>query len=142
MIESFRGQWTRLSNYSLVSVWFEGHIYSSVEHAYQAAKTLDEDARRVIRSAATPNIAKKLGRKVKIRGDWELVKLKIMEELLREKFAQLPERSVLESTGYKDLIEGNWWGDTFWGQCPVGNGENHLGLLLMKIRTEMQEGRF
>ena len=49
MISEFRGRWTRFSNYAVCSIWFEGHIYNSVEHAYQAAKTLDEDQRRSIR---------------------------------------------------------------------------------------------
>lgn len=142
MISEFRGRWTRFSNYSLCSVWFEGHIYPSVEHAYQAAKSLDAKDREYIRHLPTPNQAKKAGKKVKIRDNWEQVKIPIMELLLREKFAQLPERQILISSGDEELVEGNWWGDRFWGQCPVGNGENHLGKLLMKIREEINTGKF
>jgi len=141
MINSFKGEWTRLSNYSLVSVWFEGHMYNSVEHAYQAAKTLNEYERADIRHAATPNQAKKMGRNInKLRNDWEQVKIPIMRQLLIEKFSQKPEKDILISTGDEELIEGNWWNDTFWGVCN-GKGENHLGKLLMEIRELINTGQ-
>lgn len=65
------------------------------------------------------------------------MKLRVMELLLRQKF-QIPELGAkLLSTGSAELVEGNHWGDTFWG---VYNkvGHNHLGKLLMKIRSELQ----
>lgn len=138
MIIAFNGPWTKLSNFSICSVWFEGHMYTSVEHAYQAAKSLDDEVRSIIRNLPTPNAAKKKGQTIGLRPDWEEVKLEIMEKLLREKFSQLPERDILLSTGDEILVEGNWWNDKFWGQSPVGVGENHLGRLLMKIRTELR----
>lgn len=137
-ISTFRGKWTRLSNFAICSIWYEGHIYPSVEHAYQGAKTLDLEERRKIRNLATPNQAKKEGKKVHIREDWETIKIDIMASLLREKFSQEPDRGLLVSTGNANLIEGNWWGDTFWGQCPLGIGENWLGRLLMSIRSEIK----
>jgi len=115
-------------------------MYPSVEHAYQAAKTLDKDRQQYIRNLATPNLAKKAGRKLVLREDWEQVKVPIMRELLREKFSQEPEKLVLLATGNEELVEGNWWGDQFWGQSPVGVGENWLGRLLMEIRTDLREG--
>lgn len=139
-ITQFRGKWTKFSNYSLCSVWFDGHIYNSVEHAYQAAKSTDEATRREIRHCPTPNQAKKLGRTITIRPDWETIKVEVMRGLLKEKFAQEPERSLLKSTGNAELVEGNWWGDVFWGVCD-GKGENWLGRLLMEIRTEINAGR-
>ena len=138
MITAFNGAYTRLSNYALCSVWFEDHMYPSVEHAYQAAKTRDPALRRAIRNAVTPNVSKKMGRSVPLRDDWESVKIPVMRELLWQKFAQEPEKLVLLSTGEEELVEGNWWGDTFWGQCPLGNGQNHLGKLLMEIRAELR----
>jgi hypothetical protein len=142
MITEFRGQWTKFSNYSHCSIWYEGHIYPSVEHAYQAAKSLNEEERRKIRHLPTANQAKQAGKKIDLRKDWDKVKLQIMEILVREKFSQEPERSILLSSKNEELIEGNWWGDKFWGQSPLGNGQNHLGKLLMKIREEMQTGKF
>lgn len=142
MISEFRGRWTKFSNYSLISIWYGGHIYPSVEHAYQAAKAIDPAMQQLIRNAPTPNAAKKLGRHVNLRLDWDQIKLQVMEELLRQKFAQEPEQTILISSMPHELIEGNWWGDTFWGQCPLGNGENHLGKLLMKLRDELFTGKF
>lgn len=141
MITEFRGQWTKLSNYSLGSVWYKDKMYPSAEHAYQAQKSTDPQIQAKIRNAPTPNIAKKLARTVELRPDWEAIKVDIMEEILREKFSQEPEKSILLSTGNQELIEGNWWGDRFWGQCPVGNGMNWLGKLLMKIREELWNDR-
>ncbi len=140
-ITEFHGRWTRLSNFAPCAIWFDKHIYWSVEHAYQAAKTLNEIERRYIRDLATPNQAKKAGQKVDIRDDWEDVKIDVMRELLLAKFAQEPDRTILVSTGKADLVEGNWWGDRFWGQCPLGQGENWLGRLLHYVRGELQLGR-
>ena len=139
MISEFRGQWTKLSNYSLGSVWYKDRMYPSVEHAYQAQKSLDPAIQQMIRNAPTPNTAKKIARAVSLRGDWEEVKIDIMRELLKEKFSREPEKSILLSTGDEELIEGNWWGDRFWGQSPIGNGQNWLGRLLMEIRSELRK---
>jgi ribA/ribD-fused uncharacterized protein len=139
-ITAFRGRWTKLGNYSLGVVFYKGHAYQSVEHAYQAQKSLDPAIQKMIRDQPTPATAKKIARSVVLRPDWEVVKLPIMLDLLREKFSQEPERSILIATADEDLVEGNWWNDRFWGQCPVGNGENWLGRLLMKVRAEIREG--
>lgn len=85
--------------------------------------------------------AKRAGRKLTIREDWEGVRLSIMEGLLRQKFSQEPHRLHLRSTGDALIREGNTWGDKFWGQVRMGEewvGENHMGRLLMKIRKEIQ----
>lgn len=137
-ITCFRGKWAKLGNYSPCLVFYDGHAYNSVEHAYQAQKSLDPAIQKMIRDAATPAQAKKLARSVKIREDWDEVKVPLMRELLKEKFAQEPERSTLLSTGDEELVEGNWWHDRFWGQCPIGNGLNWLGKLLMEIRVDLK----
>ena len=137
MINEFRGQYRFLSNFYPCLIEFEGNVYISVEHAFQAAKTLDEDWRESIFWARTPSDAKRIGRKVPLREDWEEIKLSVMENLLRQKFNIFDFKSALLATGDEELIEGNWWGDTFWGVCN-GQGENHLGKLLMKIRSEIR----
>jgi|ERR1041384_52886 ribA/ribD-fused uncharacterized protein len=134
-ITAFRGRWTKLGNYSSCVVFYHGHAYQSVEHAYQAQKSLDPAIQKMIRDQPTPATAKKLARTVALRPDWDAVKIPLMRTLLLEKFSQEPERSVLLSTGDEELIEGNWWHDTFWGQCPLGTGENWLGRLLMEVRA-------
>ena len=88
--------------------------------------------------AETPGLAKKLGRKATIRPDWEKIKLPIMEYLLRQKFGDKTLKALLIGTGDAELVEGNMWGDTYWGVCK-GKGENHLGKLLMKIREELND---
>lgn len=132
-IDNFEGEFRFLSNFAPSVVHFDGMEFPSVEHAYQAAKTFDKDLRIKIRNAKTPNEAKKLGKKVKLRQDWDDVKIDVMLGLLEQKFA-IPElHQLLLNTGDAELVEGNWWGDTFWGVCR-GHGKNHLGKLLMTIR--------
>lgn len=136
-IGSFAGPYRFLSNFWSSAVVLDGHSYRTVEHAFQAAKTNDEDARRRIRNEHDAAAAKRKGRSVDLREDWEEVKLDVMEGLLRQKFGTEPLKSKLLKTGKATLIEGNWWGDKYWGVCD-GKGENHLGKLLMKIREELR----
>lgn len=139
-ISAFRGRWTKLGNYSSCVVFYEGHAYQSVEHAYQAQKSTEPAIQKTIRDCATPATAKKMARSVPLRSDWDRIKVPLMRDLLREKFAQEPERSILLSTDGHELVEGNWWNDRFWGQCPVGTGENILGKLLMEVREDLRCG--
>ena len=114
-IDSFKGNYDFLSNFYMVEVEYEGLIYPSTEHAYQAAKSLNKKAREAIRDASTPNRAKKMGQKVTLRKDWEMVKLQVMYDLLLKKFAHDDLKAKLLATGQAELVEGNWWGDTYWG---------------------------
>lgn len=135
-ITEFRGAYRFLSNFYPASVRLDGVTYSTVEHAFQAAKTTEPRLRRAVRDVATPGIAKKLGRSLTLRKDWESVKLGVMLELLRQKFGPSPLRDLLLETGTTRLIEGNTWNDRFWGKVD-GEGENHLGRLLMQVRDEL-----
>ena len=139
-IDSFTGEYSFLSNF-YVSPFVHGGInYLTVEHAFQAAKTTDPDEQIRVASATTPGEAKKLGRKVKLRSDWESVKFRIMEDLLRIKFTSDHYLALqLIATGNQELVEGNSWGDRVWGTVN-GKGQNHLGKLLMKIRSELGSG--
>jgi ribA/ribD-fused uncharacterized protein len=137
MIDSFTGEYRWLSNFFPCQVCLDTELYDSVESAYQAAKTLNVDDRRKIQ-LMKPGEAKKFGKSVKLREDWEQVKLQIMENLLRQKFASGSSfAEKLLDTDYEELIEGNWWYDTFWGRCK-GIGENHLGRILMTIRYDLR----
>ena len=135
-IDSFQGDYRFLSNFWPVQIHYEGLVYLSVEHAYQAAKTVNRECRRAILTL-TAGQARRMGRVVPIREGWENIKLEIMLELLRLKFKHPPLFKMLLDTGYAELIEGNTWGDYFWGVCR-GVGDNHLGKLLMKVRTELR----
>jgi ribA/ribD-fused uncharacterized protein len=138
-IESFSGQYRFLSNFYPARVRYGIHTYPTVEHAYQAAKTTNLDQRKAIREAATPSIAKRLGYGVKLRVHWEQLKIGIMRNLIRQKFRDPELRKNLLATGDEELIEGNTWGDSFWGVYR-GRGHNWLGKLLMDIRKEIRDG--
>lgn len=136
-VAEFKGKYSFLSNFYPAPVVYEGHQYPSVEHAYQAAKTPNISERFAIRDCPTPAMAKRRGRTVRKRADWEKVKVSVMLELLRFKFiAHANFAEKLLATGDDELVEGNWWGDTFWGVCN-GEGQNQLGLLLMQVRSEL-----
>jgi ribA/ribD-fused uncharacterized protein len=138
-IDRFEGTWYFLSNFSASPVEMDGLIYPTVEHAYQAAKTFNTNNRVKIQKALTPGLAKKLGRKVPMRSDWDDVKISIMENLIEKKFAPGTKlASDLLLTMDAELIEGNWWNDTFWGVCN-SKGHNHLGKILMKRRASLKE---
>ncbi len=134
-IDTFDGPHRFLSNFWPCSIVYDGVEYPSVEHAYQAAKTTDIEKRLAISKLATAAAAKKAGRNVALREDWEQVKLAVMTELVSLKFIYPDLLQQLLDTDNAELIEGNWWGDTYWGVCD-GKGENHLGKILMKIRDE------
>jgi ribA/ribD-fused uncharacterized protein len=136
-IDLFKGDYSWLSNFHMVPVEFEGLTYPSVEHAYQAAKSNCSEQRQRISEAATAGLAKRLGKGVTLRSDWEEVKIDIMTSLVRQKFSNPSLRALLLSTDDKELIEGNWWNDKFWGVCR-GVGENHLGKILMRVRSELR----
>lgn len=134
-ITSFTGEYRFLSNFWPAEVTFEGEVYPTVEHAYQAAKTLDKAERAFIQTCKTPGAAKRMGRTITIRDDWGKAKLQVMVELVTEKFQRHKDLlQKLKDTGDRQLIEGNTWGDTYWGVCE-GEGENFLGKILMAART-------
>lgn len=133
-ITAFQGDYRFLSNFYPSEVEYTTEIYPTVEHAFQAMKTKDMDERKQIREADTPGQAKRLGQKCTLRPDWDNIKLDVMEHFLHKKFKTNPLHQQLMDTGSRELIEGNTWGDRFWG--VDGTGQNNLGKLLMKIRDE------
>jgi len=139
-VVSFRDKYRFLSNMSPSSITIEGIRYPTVEHAFQAAKTTDKELRKKIARAANPAEAKRMGRELTLRSDWNDIRVKAMEYILRKKFEDPKLLKQLLETGERELIEGNTWGDKFWGQVD-GEGANNLGKLLMKIRKELMEGK-
>ena len=137
-IKGFFGEHRFLSNFWQARVVLDGMLFQTTEHAYQAAKTLDMDLRRVMSFADTPAAVKKLGGTVKLRADWEDVKEDVMRDLLIQKFSIDPLMTQLLGTEDAYLEETNTWGDTYWGVCN-GIGKNKLGLLLMEVRDNLRE---
>lgn len=133
VIDSFRGEYRFLSNFYGCLLAYNGHKYMSAEHAYQAMKAVNESDRCMIQRASSPGAAKRLGQTVKLKEDWEKIKMGHMLGILIAKFEIPSLRDALLATDDAELIEGNTWGDTFWGVCN-GVGENNLGKLLMRVR--------
>ncbi|WP_414579655.1 NADAR family protein [Anabaena sp. CCY 9402-a] len=110
-ITRFSGNYAFLSNFWHCKIIFEGIEFPSVEHAFQAAKTSHPNEREMLRLAATPVKAKRIGRKVTLRHDWEKVKIEIMHGFLVQKFTQDETlREMLLATDDLEIIEGNNWG--------------------------------
>lgn len=135
MIDSFRGEYRFLSNFGPGQIELGKEVYLTSEHLYQALKTLDPKEQKFVRIAPTPGEAKRRGKKITLREDWDEVKDDIMRMVLDLKFSQNPDlRRKLLATGDQELIESNIWGDVYWGVC-FGSGQNKLGLLLQETRA-------
>ena len=108
----------------------------SSEHAYMWAKTDVPEEKAAILNALTAKESKRLGSICTLRSNWDDIRLEAMEGPLRCKFAPgRDEHAMLMMTQPAILVEANWWGDRFWGECK-GTGENNLGKILMKIRDD------
>ena len=139
-IDSFRGRYYCFSNFSDHLVFYDGLFYKNSEAAFQAAKFLDEKIKENF-LYLNPSDARKLGksRSLPLRKDWEEVKDEIMYDIVKAKISQHPEiLKILLETNDAMLIEGNTWGDKYWGQVN-GKGENRLGEILMRLRDEFKE---
>lgn len=143
-IDRFDGKYYFLSNFYRFPFSYDSKEWNTVEHCFQAYKSLNEDVREEIRNSDNPGLAKYLGRNVELRPDWDRVKDRLMYELLKQKFSYMPTKQKLLETGDSLLIEGNTWHDNYWGNCVCKKcqrveGKNMLGRLLMKVRSELRE---
>lgn len=146
MINSFDGEFAFLSNFYDSPISDGRMIMPTVEHYFQAAKADSMYDYIAIATAATPGQAKRAGRKAVLRHDWEDVKMNVMREALRKKFSDPELKAKLLATGDQILEEGNTWHDNFWGvchcvKCQDTMAHNHLGKLLMELRSELQEDK-
>lgn len=146
VIEAFAGADRFLSNFWPSLITWRGREAPTVEHHYNAAKTLDPHEQNTVYAQDTPGKAKRTGQEVTLQPNWDNIKAGIMEELLRLKFApgtDLARR--LTATGDALLLEGNTWHDQYWGQCTCEQhyhwaGGNTLGRLLMQVRADLRPG--
>jgi hypothetical protein len=136
VIDRFIDEFAFLSNFYPSTIYLNGKPYATVEHAYQAAKTLDESQHETIRTARNPGETKKLGKAVILRPNWEDIKVDLMRNFVKLKFENPFLRELLLATGDATLIEGNYWNDKFWGVCR-GVGQNWLGRILEDERTRI-----
>lgn len=137
-VKELRDEYWLLSNFADIPVYFNGILYRNSEAAFQSQKTFDMKLRLQFASV-DPDTAKHMGRKLKIRPDWDTARLWIMRDIVAAK--------VQQNRRVKDVLlnidgtieEGNTWHDKFWGvDLETGEGENHLGKILMEIRDEMK----
>lgn len=136
-INSFRDEYYFLSNFYECSVTYNGLTYKNNEAAFQAQKciTMNERFKFINLNASE---AKKLGRRVVLRKDWEDIKIKVMTAIVKAKFEQNEDlQKKLLATEDAYLEEGNTWGDRIWGTVN-GVGANNLGKILMNVRKELQ----
>lgn len=135
MIGEFQGQYRWLSNFwPLRGGW-------TLEHWFQRGKATCQEDVDYIMAAPRPGIAKRRGREIECRRDWDEVKDDLMLRLVRRKFMDPELAGKLLATGDQELVEGNSWHDNYWGvcHCGCGKGENRLGKILMRVRDELKE---
>lgn len=143
-IRSFVGVDSYLSSFARctvhLGVWRlrgEDWDYPTNEHAFQAAKSLYLTERYAISKYLMPADAHAYGRtQVTLRPFWESIKEDVMLELNRQKFSKPGWKDALIDTGSAYLEEGNKHGDSEWGTVN-GEGQNKLGLILMRVRDEL-----
>ena len=144
-VQGFESEFSFLSNFSACELLYDGHVYKTAEHAFQAAKATNEKDRVYIAEAPTPGEAKRRGRGIELREDWDVIKDKVMLDIIRAKFKNGDCRYRLMkalSEGYDDFVEDNWWHDNYWGNCKCDRckdieGQNHLGKIILQVANEI-----
>lgn len=124
IIDGFTGTYRFLSNFAPALVYLDGFGYATVEHAFQAAKSTDQMERSRIAIEPEPGGAKRRGRRVALRPDWDAVRIDVMRGLLIQKFSP-----------------GTALGKALLETVCQGVGENHLGRLLMQQRDHLRSWR-
>lgn len=143
IIDRFEDKYFFLSNFYPSLMVYEGYKVQTAEHAFQLAKTTHNEERSKVASESRPGGAKRRGRQLTLRPDWEDIKVDVMREVLQEKFSHPELKNKLLDTGDATLVEGNTWHDNFWGdcvceKCKVIPGRNMLGKLLMELRESLR----
>ena len=140
MIDRFEGKHRWLSNFYECPVEIDGIVYPSAEHAFVAAKTHDKELNPKLATIETPGWAKKFGRNLVLRDNWDSIRVEEMYKVVLAKFTQNEWlANKLIGTWPMELVEGNYWNDRFWGQDLAGYGSNHLGKILMQVREQLLE---
>lgn len=132
-------RWTYLSPFSAHEVVVRGVMYKTAEHAYQVLRMKDA-ARENIAVSTSPLEAWRRAQIAKERGllDESVDKLLLMEEIFRAKLEQHTDvREVLHETGDAELLKV-YDTDYYWGTGADRSGENKMGKLWMKLRSELQ----
>jgi ribA/ribD-fused uncharacterized protein len=140
VIVSFDGEESWLSNFYDSPIEYRGRTYLSVEHAYHSEKSSDESWKQICSDwSNNAGKIKRLSRDIVIVSDWDSIKKDVMWSLLNSKYNLDIFKDRLLNTNDMIIREGNRWGDFFWGTSLDGTkGNNELGKMIMKIRTNLK----
>lgn len=139
-VYGFFGPFRFLSNFHVCRVEYDGLVFGSTEAAYMYAKVPKTPELETLRQSfvnMTPSEARKLGQVVPLVQNWDNTRLSVMYDVNYAKYTGNPDL-LAQLLLLKDcnLVEANWWNDTFWGECR-GVGENNLGKTLMKLCADL-----
>lgn len=143
LVNGFAGEHRFLSNFHEHPLTWDAADYPSGEAAYNAGKTLDPQQRAWIAAAPSASEAKRRGRRVALRPDWDdLHRYVVMQQVIAAKFTDPALAERLLATGTSCLIERNTWHDQTWGCCSCPRhqpipGKNLLGRYLMRHRAQL-----
>lgn len=133
------------SNLFRRSIEFDGEVFPTSEHAYQAGKARKPEVRRWLMEAPTPALLAMAAHGLyywDVAPGWSSTKFDRMRRVLRAKFTQHEDlRTLLLSTGDARLVESATVDNEvnrLWGEVN-GVGRNMLGQLLMELRSELRE---
>jgi ribA/ribD-fused uncharacterized protein len=132
----FRGDFKFLSNFHNSVIVLNGKEYPTAEHAFQSCRAAKAEDAEKIRLATNPVEAKKLGKEVRQRSNWNQINLDVMRKVVEAKFTQHLDLAKKLKAVQGEIIEENYWRDTFWGTFE-GKGENNLGKILTQIRQTL-----
>src|SRR5262245_12794465 len=143
MLESINfieSRFSVLSPFSAHRIEIWGEVFPTVEHAYQASRIKHGPERELIKNAASPLAAWQEGQKWKNETRLKISPFEkdaVMEELFRTKLLQHAEiKEVLRESGQRELLKV-WTTDGYWGTGKDGSGENRMGKIWMKLRSEL-----
>ncbi len=128
-----------LGSFSAHAFYLDEQDWPTVEHYFQAFKFENTEYRDKVRSAETPEKARKLGsaRFRKIRKDWKQTQVTVMTRGIYIKCKTHPKvAEALLATGDRKLIESSNY-DYFWGCGRDRRGENNYGKALMNVRKKL-----
>jgi ribA/ribD-fused uncharacterized protein len=145
-IDSFTGYFEFLSNNFYTPIYYEGILYPSVTHAFHASRSSDENTRKAILNAESLVAVSKIAKRIEDPADWPNRRVRIMEQLVRDKFRRSKELlEKLKATQNREIVmtyDEETAGNIFWGvvKGKSEKGQNQLGRILMRIREDIKEG--
>lgn len=136
----FRNEYWFLSNMYPCKIRVNGLEFQCAEACFQSFKTTDLELRKKFQNLNGFE-AKKLGKKIKLRPDWNNIRLEVMYRVVLAKFRQHPELFRKLKNVSEPIVEDNTWHDTFWGMCN-GVGKNNLGIILTAVQNNLSLDEF